>query len=703
LFSEVLSYRDATGNFRDGNITQATFAGTTLGSEQSSAYEYDENGRLTSAKANARADWNIEGITYDANGNITRITNGSVLSEYIYKPGTNQVARRKAPTGEAGYLYDANGRLTQRVLEGEEPDSKYGELARLLAAAANGDEGMWQLADKETWNILLRSTNRDKIGRWWNMPSEGDGVDLAIIANVPCTDLEGIDQLWVKYSKGKFGFSIQRGIYLESGAPKGVNEPGWRDFGKRVGWYQNDHWIMRQEVKFASSAPRGCLSVFGVFTVLSCNDWSAALTGLAGLFGRFEACPADSKYRELEQISYESFTGLTSEIHKRDIITTFSYNGLRQRVLKTTCRESDRTSRRQSLYIHGINSYPLTETNERGSVCYIYGLTGLVAMHEDNKLFFFFKDHLGSTREVLNQTNDVEAKFDYAPFGALRAANSSPKEAMARFRYLYTGQEFDLETGLYNYRSRLYESDLARFYSPDPQSEFFSPYVFVGNNPINRVDPSGMISLLGTRLLTGAVSTLVYTGIGAGLGAAIGATVGAVKGNITEHTGQGALWGAVAGASLGVLRTFAEIALIPAFREFRSAANANHPVILFNRQQTVDILGVTVDSGRVGAEMIAEGQRIPQSLWNDHLISYQQLYTRPQRFPATFNRRTIAVAHGDALGEIETKSGDYLSDNPYGFVDLINKSEPLTGIDRIDLCVCHAARNSEGHQSFARA
>ena len=779
LFSESLSYRDTTGNFKNGNITQVTFAGTALGGEQRYAYEYDEHSRLTSAKANMQADWNIERITYDANSNITKIDNGSISSEYIYKPGTNQIFRRKGLAGEAGYLYDTNGRLTQKI---SELDSKYQELARLLAAAANGNESMWQLADQETWNILLRSTNRDNIGRWWNTPSEGDGVDLAIIANVPCTDLEAVDRLWLKYSSGRFGFSVQRDIYLEFGAPKGVNEPGWRNFGQRVGWYRWDRWVMRQEVEFVSSAPRGCFPVIGVFTVLSCSDWSVALTGLGGLFSRLEACrqkvsetwQPDFNYQELarllaaaangnesmwqladqetwnillrstnrdnigrwwntpsegdgvdlaiianvpctdleavdrlwlkyssgrfgfsvqrdiylefgapkgvnepgwrnfgqrvgwyrwdrwvmrqevefvssaprgcfpvigvftvlscsdwsvaltglgglfsrleacrgagvnqvDRISYEPFTTLTSEIHKRDVITTFSYDGSRQRVLKTTCPEGDRANRRQTLYVHGINRHPLMETSDRGSVHYIYGLTGLIAMHEDNKSFFFLKDHLGSTRVVLNQTNEVEAKFDYATFGALRVANISSKDVTARFRYLYTGQEFDWETGLYNYRARLYDSDLARFYSPDPLNEFFSPYVFVGNDPINRVDPSGMISLLGARLLTGSVSSLVYTilgaGLGAGLGAAIGAIMGAAQGNGAEQTRQGALWGAIggivggaiAGLGLGGFRIFAESYLVPASR--RGVANALHPVILFNEHQTADILGVTI-------------------------------------------------------------------------------------------------------------
>jgi hypothetical protein len=134
----------------------------------------------------------------------------------------------------------------------------------------------------------------------------------------------------------------------------------------------------------------------------------------------------------------------------------------------------------------------------------------------------------------------------------------------------------------------------------------------------------------------------------------------------------------------------AETVLIPAYRGYRGAAIANHPVVLFNERQTVNI-GKTYRSGRVGADMIAEGQHIPRSLWNDHLISFQQLSTRQQRFPGTFNRRIIAVAHGDRFGGIELQTPN-VSDNAAGFVTLIERNEPLLGIDRIDLCVCNAAR-----------
>ena len=255
-------------------------------------------------------------------------------------------------------------------------------------------------------------------------------------------------------------------------------------------------------------------------------------------------------------------------------------------------------------------------------------------------------------------------------------------------------QEYDWETGLYNYRARIYDSDLGRFYSPDPAHEFFSPYTFVGNNPINRVDPSGTISLLGTRLLTGAISTLVYTGLGAGIGAGIGAAIGAAqsKSDLTDSLRQGALWGAVAGAGLGVLRTIAE--LTTPLR--RGVQNVTDTAIIYDEHQKGGPFGA-FDSGRVGAESIAERERIS----GQHLYSIQNLRTRQslQSSPLLDYRRYIVVAHG---GENDAQLWYYERVNnqrkstamsTLSFAGLLQDTADVDKIQQIDFCVCFAGKD----------
>ena len=80
------------------------------------------------------------------------------------------------------------------------------------------------------------------------------------IDNFPCKDLRTIDQLWVKYSGGRFGFSVQAKIYRELGGTRQYNERVWTAFGDRVGWRVGiNSWIYYGCVTFDLKAPLGHL------------------------------------------------------------------------------------------------------------------------------------------------------------------------------------------------------------------------------------------------------------------------------------------------------------------------------------------------------------------------------------------------------------------------------------------------------------
>jgi RHS repeat-associated protein len=63
---------------------------------------------------------------------------------------------------------------------------------------------------------------------------------------------------------------------------------------------------------------------------------------------------------------------------------------------------------------------------------------------------------------------------------------------------MYNGKEFnddvDFDLNWYDYGARFYDPQLARWHSVDPHAENYlsiSPYAYVGNNPIVRIDPDG--------------------------------------------------------------------------------------------------------------------------------------------------------------------------------------------------------------------
>jgi WD40 repeat protein len=120
----------------------------------------------------------------------------------------------------------------------------YTRLRDLLQA------GEWQKADRETNAIVHRIAGREA----------EDWLREEDIENIPCTDLFTIDQLWVKYSKGRFGFSIQKEIWQSVGGTKNADIEIYRSFCESVGWLiKNGRGLSYSELTFNTTAPVGHL------------------------------------------------------------------------------------------------------------------------------------------------------------------------------------------------------------------------------------------------------------------------------------------------------------------------------------------------------------------------------------------------------------------------------------------------------------
>jgi hypothetical protein len=119
----------------------------------------------------------------------------------------------------------------------------YINLRNLLAAKK------WKEADEETARVMLKVAGREEEG--W--------LDTMIIRKFPCEDLRTIDQLWVKYSNGRFGFSVQKRIYQSLGATRKFDREVWEAFGDKVGWMQKEKWLYYKDLTFSERAPQGHL------------------------------------------------------------------------------------------------------------------------------------------------------------------------------------------------------------------------------------------------------------------------------------------------------------------------------------------------------------------------------------------------------------------------------------------------------------
>ena len=105
---------------------------------------------------------------------------------------------------------------------------------------------------------------------------------------------------------------------------------------------------------------------------------------------------------------------------------------------------------------------------------------------------YYLKDHLGSTRVVLDGNGSVVETRDHYPFGLEMPGRSFVSGQKTRENF--TGHELDDESGLVYAGARYYMPGIGRWASVDPLADMYashSPYNYVLNNPLILTDPTG--------------------------------------------------------------------------------------------------------------------------------------------------------------------------------------------------------------------
>ncbi|WP_437506793.1 Imm53 family immunity protein [Sorangium sp. So ce1099] len=162
---------------------------------------------------------------------------------------------------------------------------------------------------------------------------------------------------------------------------------------------------------------------------------------------------------------------------------------------------------------------------------------------------YFHTDHLRSTQYTSNEEQTLIQHNEYFPSGELWQDETDSRYEQAR-RYVFSGKELDVGTGLYYFGARFYDGRQSQWVSPDPMvAQYFgggpalgvyaprnlSLYAYAGNNPVNYVDHNG------------EYFESVWDGISLGLGIA----------SLVDNVAQGQ-WGSAAIDAGGVaLDTFA--------------------------------------------------------------------------------------------------------------------------------------------------
>ncbi|WP_009630132.1 GUN4 domain-containing protein [Synechocystis sp. PCC 7509] len=143
-----------------------------------------------------------------------------------------------------------------------ESDIDYTPLQKLLISQD------FQAADTLTLRLLCQLAGASAIQRKWLYFTEVD--------NFPIADLHTINTLWLIFSEGKFGFSVQRQLWLSSGK-------NWEKLWVQIGWKDGNNWTRYpNEFTWNLTAPIGHLplsnqlrGVRAISSLLSHSAWNS--------------------------------------------------------------------------------------------------------------------------------------------------------------------------------------------------------------------------------------------------------------------------------------------------------------------------------------------------------------------------------------------------------------------------------------------
>jgi len=247
-------------------------------------------------------------------------------------------------------------------------------------------------------------------------------------------------------------------------------------------------------------------------------------------------------------------------------VVTLQYDAFGNRVAKTVNGVTTKYLVEDDVNPTGLPQVVEELVNGAVTRQYTYGLQRISENQEIANVWtssFYEYDGGGSVRQLTNSAGAVTDEYEYDAFG-----NSFTKVGTTPNNYLYRGEQYDSDLGLYYLRARYYNPATARFLSRDrlagrAQSPMtLHKYLYTGGDPVNRIDPRGLeiegvaLTTISSLQKTVAFGNFVSCGANIGLTAATGSIFKSLQDDI-DHPGGTTLGGlGVTSTAIGCITMF---------------------------------------------------------------------------------------------------------------------------------------------------
>jgi len=137
-----------------------------------------------------------------------------------------------------------------------------------------------------------------------------------------------------------------------------------------------------------------------------------------------------------------------------------------------------------------------------------------LSVNYNGMTYYYVTNIQGDVIALLNSAGNTAVSYTYDAWGNVLSVTGYEVEGIGTLNPLrYRGYVYDVETHLYYLQSRYYNSELGRFLNADAYVsteqgfEGYNTFAYCGNNPVNRIDPTGR-SFVGIAIVIGLVFLL---------------------------------------------------------------------------------------------------------------------------------------------------------------------------------------------------
>jgi RHS repeat-associated protein len=577
------------------------------GLNRTNLYTYDALGRRTKE---TQPGLQAQTFGYDAVGNLTRLTNFNnviVTNQYdalnrltnkasvngykttfAYSP-TGQRTNMTDASGTTSYAYDVRDRLQTKTTIAGTLTYTYDGFGNQATVQSSTASGVGVAYGYDVLNRLTNVVDRFTNSTIYGFDAVGNLQTVQLPNNVTNTyafdALNRLTNLVAKSSGGtvaSFAYKLapagNRTNLVET--VSGVNRTN--------AWIYDPLYRLTNETLIASIAGTVSYKYDGVGNRTNRTSSVAGITNQTFVFNSNDQPTNDvfdangnTRTNSGNTFAYDVENRMTNAVVSgTNIVIVYDGDGNRVRkVVGTTTNLYLVDDRNPTGYAQVLEEKTISGGTTNLVRLYTYGLD--LISQKDTATAFYGYDGNGNTRYLTATNAAVTDTYVYDAFGVV-ITNTGTTTSY----YRYSGEQYDPNLGFIYLRARYMNPNSGRFLSRDSYAgNVFDPpslhrYLYVANNPINKVDPSGNGDFTFTSLLTAiAINAFISAAISFPLDYAIHRNV--------NHALKTAAFSAVIGGALGaffyaggVVLTASRVAVVDAASATGAATLAEGEVII---------------------------------------------------------------------------------------------------------------------------